>query len=228
MSLLYGHKLTKITLKLNQQKQHNCWAMAFQTTKTHKKTWIDYFDFQAIHFLMYSFSMVQHKVIKVPITCHFLTMEHILSRVRSMPWKLVRQFFPWTSSVMSLNLRKATSSFCRSARLTSNTRPFRPSEAIPGQKQKCVGSQFSCSPPLSRMLHQIIYRTTFKVVFIYQSKRGQSPAPAFNMLWIQSIQELDLLVPWVLVTKVLPRLRMLNIAGALTSYQSFLEKGSTL
>lgn len=58
-------------------------------------------------------------------------MEHILSRVRSMPWKLVRQFLPCTSSVTSLNLRKATSSFCRSARLTSNTRPFRPSEAIP-------------------------------------------------------------------------------------------------
>lgn len=38
----------------------------------------------------------------------------------------------------------------------------------------------------------------------------------------------NLLVPWVLVTKVLPRLRMLNMAGALTSYQSFLEKGSTL
>lgn len=38
----------------------------------------------------------------------------------------------------------------------------------------------------------------------------------------------NLLVPWVRVTKVLPRLRMLNIAGALTSYQSFLEKGSTL
>lgn len=37
-----------------------------------------------------------------------------------------------------------------------------------------------------------------------------------------------LLVPWVLVTKVLPRLRMLNMAGALTSYQSFLENGSTL
>lgn len=30
------------------------------------------------------------------------------------------------------------------------------------------------------------------------------------------------------MTKVLPRLRMLNMAGALTSYQSFLEKGSTL
>lgn len=30
------------------------------------------------------------------------------------------------------------------------------------------------------------------------------------------------------MTKVLPILRMLNMAGALTSYQSFFEKGSTL
>lgn len=74
-------------------------------------------------------------------TCHFLTMEHILSRVRSMPWKLVRQFLPCTSSVTSLNLRKATSSFCRSARLTSNTRPFRPSEAI--SKLQRHGVKFS-------------------------------------------------------------------------------------
>lgn len=42
------------------------------------------------------------------------------------------------------------------------------------------------------------------------------------------VQNADLLVPWVLVTKVLPMLRMLNMAGAFTSYQSFLENGSTL
>lgn len=30
------------------------------------------------------------------------------------------------------------------------------------------------------------------------------------------------------MTKVLPILRMLNMAGALTSYQSFFENGSTL
>ena len=36
------------------------------------------------------------------------------------------------------------------------------------------------------------------------------------------------LVPCVLETSVLPIWRMLNIEGALTSYQSFLEKGSTL
>ena len=38
----------------------------------------------------------------------------------------------------------------------------------------------------------------------------------------------DLLVPVVLVTMVLPICRMVNIDGALTSYQSFLVKGSTL
>ncbi len=36
------------------------------------------------------------------------------------------------------------------------------------------------------------------------------------------------LVPCVLVTKVLPTLRVLNTEGALTSYQSFLAKGSVL
>ena len=39
---------------------------------------------------------------------------------------------------------------------------------------------------------------------------------------------LYLLVPCVLETNVFPIWRMLNIDGALTSYQSFLEKGSTL
>lgn len=56
-----------------------------------------------------------------------------LSVVRSIPWKLVRTLRPCTSSAMSLNLRKdlsASLSFCRSANETSNTRPFKPSEAI--------------------------------------------------------------------------------------------------
>jgi len=35
-------------------------------------------------------------------------------------------------------------------------------------------------------------------------------------------------VPMVLVTSVLPIWRLLNMHGAFTSYQSFLEKGSTL
>lgn len=56
-----------------------------------------------------------------------------LSVVRSIPWKLVSTLRPWTSSEMSLNLRKdlsASLSFCKSANETSNTRPFKPSEAI--------------------------------------------------------------------------------------------------
>merc|ERR1712141_939027 len=47
-----------------------------------------------------------------------------------MPWKFVMQFFPWTSSQINLNLRKATSSWLRSACAISNTRPFNPSLAI--------------------------------------------------------------------------------------------------
>merc|ERR1719445_3001349 len=60
-------------------------------------------------------------------------MDLSLSVVRPMPWKLVRQFLPWTSSHTSLNFLNdlsASFSFCRSARETSETRPLRPSEAI--------------------------------------------------------------------------------------------------
>lgn len=110
---------------------------------------------------------VQLKYIPILIlTCHFLTIEHILSRVRSMPWKFVRQFFPWTSSVISLNLRKATSSFCRSARLTSNTRPFSPSEAI-----SINIKQLTCSlkTPLSYISLSKMYfkwSSAFKIITI--------------------------------------------------------------
>jgi hypothetical protein len=37
-----------------------------------------------------------------------------------------------------------------------------------------------------------------------------------------------ILMPVVRVTSVLPTLRLENMVGAFTSYQSFLEKGSTL
>jgi hypothetical protein len=62
---------------------------------------------------------------------HFLMSEHSLSRVRSMPWKLVRTLKPCTSSQHSLIfLNVWSSSLFRSARLTSKTRPLSPSEAI--------------------------------------------------------------------------------------------------
>ena len=71
-------------------------------------------------------------------TCHFFTSDLNLSVVMFMPWKLVRQFLPWTSSQINLNFLKATSSFCRSARDTSNTRPFRPSDAISVKKMHAI------------------------------------------------------------------------------------------
>lgn len=92
-----------------------------------------------------------------------------LSVVKSMPWKLVRTLRPCTSSAMSLNLRKdlsASPSFCKSAKETSNTRPFKPSEAI--------------------------------------------------------------FVPCVRFTNVLPTCRLVNIDGALMSYQSLRVNGSTI
>jgi hypothetical protein len=59
-------------------------------------------------------------------TCHFLTRERSLSEVKSIPWKLVRQFLPWISSTLNLTLRKArSSSLVRSPRETSTTRPLR-------------------------------------------------------------------------------------------------------
>src|ERR1700743_2130834 len=58
-------------------------------------------------------------------------MERSLSEVMSMPWKLVRQDLPWTSSTRSLTLRKEYSSFLfKSARETSRTRPFKASLAF--------------------------------------------------------------------------------------------------
>lgn len=42
------------------------------------------------------------------------------------------------------------------------------------------------------------------------------------------VQGMPTLVPWVLVTRVLPTLRTVNMVGALMSYQSFLAKGSEL
>merc|ERR1719278_2103533 len=65
--------------------------------------------------------------------CHFFTMDLNLSVVNPIPWKLGRQFLPRTSSQTSLDFLKdlsASFSFCRSARETSYTRPFSPSEAI--------------------------------------------------------------------------------------------------
>lgn len=47
---------------------------------------------------------------------------------------------------------------------------------------------------------------------------GQPPVPMAALT----------LVPWVLLTRVLPTLRTLNVVGAFTSYQSFLRKGSAL
>jgi len=66
-------------------------------------------------------------------TCHFLTIDRSLSVVRSIPWKFVRTFLPCTSSAIRRNLRNersASLSFCRSAKDTSNTLYFKPSDAI--------------------------------------------------------------------------------------------------
>lgn len=63
--------------------------------------------------------------------CHLRTRERNLSDVKSIPWKLVRQFLPWISSMRSFILRNdCSSSLLRSARDTSMTRPLRESLAF--------------------------------------------------------------------------------------------------
>lgn len=88
----------------------------------------------------------QRRVLLTPIkqnciTCHFLTILLNLSVVKSIPWKLVRTLRPWTSSAISLNLRKdlsASLSLWMSARETSNTLYFSPSEAISEKKKNVI------------------------------------------------------------------------------------------
>lgn len=63
--------------------------------------------------------------------CHLRTRDLNLSEVKSSPWKFVRQFFPCTSSTLSLTFRNAwSSSFCKSASETSKIRPFKASFAF--------------------------------------------------------------------------------------------------
>ena len=90
-------------------------------------------------------------------------MEHNLSRVRSIPWKLVSTLRPCTSSAISLNLRKVTSSFWRSARETSNTRPFSPSEAIP-KKRKTFSSLSSLGRWSCHFRNVVCYATMGKTM----------------------------------------------------------------
>merc|ERR1719354_1370907 len=47
-------------------------------------------------------SVVVTSTLQAIMVCHFFIMEHILSRVKLIPWKLVRQCLPWTSSQISL------------------------------------------------------------------------------------------------------------------------------
>lgn len=72
-------------------------------------------------------------------------MEHILSQVSSKPWKLIQQFLPWTSSVIILNFLSATSLFCSSAKLTSQTQLLILSEVslVPWVLITCVFSNVS-------------------------------------------------------------------------------------
>lgn len=98
--------------------------------------------------------------------------------------------------------------FCKSARLHSNTRPLRPSAAICKRVQIKTWSRKQS-------------RRWYKRVAKAQRQSQQEGPPQFD-------GAVHTLVPAVRVTKVLPTLRTVNAPGALMSYQSFLVKGSTL
>ena len=90
-------------------------------------------------FLVNAMAKIRRRLSSVVLTvtlasindCHFRTSDLSLSEVKSRPWKLVRQFLPWTSSTLSLTfLNEWSSSFWRSARETSKIRPLRASLAF--------------------------------------------------------------------------------------------------
>merc|ERR1719354_410446 len=54
-------------------------------------------------------SVVVTSTLQAIMVCHFFIIEHILSRVKLIPWKLVRQCLPCTSSQISLVAFKDTS-----------------------------------------------------------------------------------------------------------------------
>merc|ERR1719356_1307572 len=91
--------------------------------------------------------------------CHFLMSEHSLSRVSSIPWKSVRQFRPWTSSMHNLIfLYDWSSSWLRSARFNARTRPLSSSVAI---LVPCVR--------LTRVLPQLRTEKTLGALMSYHS-----------------------------------------------------------
>jgi hypothetical protein len=114
---------------------------------------------------------------------------------------------PCTSSALSLILRKAwSSSCCKSANETSNTRPFNPSEAICHIRPKTTTAYHA-----RQVHHSLTQNSNYKE---NHPRKQPKPSPT--------------LVPAVLVTSVLPNDLCVKMVGALISYQSFLENGSTL
>ena len=64
----------------------------------------------------------------------------------TIPWKLVRQVLPWTSSQTRRNFLKSNSELFKSPRETSNTRPLRKSEEISEQELSSTEAQNPQAP----------------------------------------------------------------------------------
>ena len=114
------HSIDLVANQLPLAKIQKCWSRMPQFSNIMRNL---------VNCLAWSKNVCSTRLLKC-LTCHFLTMEQYLSLVRFIPWKFVRQLLPCTSSTIRRNFLNATSSFCRSARDTSNTRPFSASEAI--------------------------------------------------------------------------------------------------
>lgn len=111
----------------HHSKSHSMNMPSFHLWQNHLKNYMD------LEIYFNKLSMASNNSNQFALTCHFLTIDRSLSVVRSMPWKFVSTFLPCTSSAIRRNLRNersASLSFCKSAKDTSNTLYFRPSDAI--------------------------------------------------------------------------------------------------
>lgn len=128
-------------------------------------------------------------------TCHFFTMLRSLSVVKSIPWKLVNTLVPWTSSAIKRNLRNdlsASSSFCKSANDTSNTRPFKPSDAISEKwnlKLRSCWRRSTCTvhPQLTSSLSTI--DQGFTNLTIGEHTRSLHIVPVLTSEWIHTVRK---------------------------------------
>ena len=136
--------------------------------------------------------------------CHFLTRDLSLSVVMVMPWKFVIQLCPWTSSQINLNFLKETSSLFRSACAISNTRPFKPSDAISEWNKKQWDLLVSYSTPkrwkyFANPGFRVLFRKTFPSFLLTYIFFSELPCEK-DTFFLESFEK-SYLFPWVFPNK---------------------------